>query len=132
MSRWTISSSASAGHPGTPSSLQQWPSCITAPSVRRLTSQCWARTMSSPSEYSIARRIRSGSWTPLPSSVNSRTPAAASSANGASCSPARRIVMQPAGSTSHNPAASPRARTKSTTPRASCGGSVFGIATTAV
>ena len=44
-------------------------------------------TMSSPSEYSIARRISSGSCTPLPSSVKSRTPAAASSANGASASP---------------------------------------------
>ena len=31
MSRWTISSSATAGQPGRPSSLQQWPSCITAP-----------------------------------------------------------------------------------------------------
>ena len=35
MSRWTISSSAIDGQPGRPSSLQQWPSCITAPSVRR-------------------------------------------------------------------------------------------------
>ena len=88
--------------------------------------------MSSPSEYSIARRISSGSWTPLPSSVKIRTPAATSSAYGASCSPARPIVMQPAGSTSHSPAASPWARTKSTTPRESWAGSVFGIATTAV
>ena len=31
MSRWTISSSATAGQPGRPSSLQHWPSCITAP-----------------------------------------------------------------------------------------------------
>ena len=69
MSRWTISSSASAGQPGRPSSLQQRPSCITAPPVRRATSQCWASTMSRPSEYSIARRISSGSCTPLPSSV---------------------------------------------------------------
>ena len=74
-SRWTISSSASAGHPGNPSSLQQRPSCITAPWVRRATSQCWARTMSRPSEYSIARRMSSGSCTPLPSSVKIRTPA---------------------------------------------------------
>ena len=40
--------------------------------------------------------------------------------------------MQPAGSTSHSPAASPWARTNSTTPRESWAGSVFGIATTAV
>ena len=33
MSRWTISSSATAGQPGRPSSLQQRPSCITAPAV---------------------------------------------------------------------------------------------------
>ena len=132
MSRWTISSSASAGQPGRPSSLQHLPSCITAPWVSRLTSQCCASTMSSPREYSIARRISSGSWTPLPSSVNRRTPAPTSSANGASCSPARPIVMHPAGSTSHNPAAWPWARTNSTTPRESWAGSVFGIATTAV
>ena len=131
-SRWTISSSASAGHPGNPSSLQQRPSCMTAPWVRRATSQCWARTMSRPSEYSIARRMSSGSCTPLPSSVKMRTPAATSSAYGASASPARPIVMQPAGSTSHRPACSPWARTNSTTPRESCGGSVFGMATTAV
>ena len=107
MSRWTISSSASAGQPGSPSSLQHRPSCITAPAVRRATSQCWASTMSRPSEYSIARRISSGSCTPLPSSVKIRTPASTSSANGASASPARPIVMHPAGSTSHSPAASP-------------------------
>jgi hypothetical protein len=40
--------------------------------------------------------------------------------------------MQPAGSTSHSPAASPWARTSSITPGASWGGSVFGIATIAV
>ena len=74
MSRWTISSSASAGQPGKPSSLQQAPSCMTAPWVRRATSQCWASTMSRPSEYSIARRISSGSCTPLPSSVKMPDP----------------------------------------------------------
>ena len=80
-----------------PSRLQHSPSCMTAPSVRRATSQCWASVMPSPSEYSSARRISSGSCTPLPSSVNNLTPAAASSANGASCWPRRPTVMQPAG-----------------------------------
>ena len=80
MSRWTISSSAIDGQPGRPSRLQHSPSCITAPSVSRATSQCWASTMSRPSEYSNARRMSSGSCTPLPSSVKIRTPTAASSA----------------------------------------------------
>ena len=132
MSRWTINSSATAGQPGSPSSLQQRPSCMTAPPVSRATSQCWASTTSRPSEYSIARRISNGSCTPLPSSVKMRTPASASSANGANTSPARPIVMLPAGSTSHRPASSPRLRTSSTMPRESCVGSVLGIATTAV
>ena len=132
MSRNTISSSAIDGQPGRPRREQHEPSCITAPCVSRLTSQCWARVTPSPLAYSIARRITSGSCTPLPSSVNSRTPAPASSAIGASCSPARPIVMQPEGATSHRPAAMPARRTCSTTASESCGGSVFGMATTAV
>ena len=92
MSRWTISSSASAGQPGRPSRLHHAPSCMTAPAVSAATSQCWARVMPRPSAYSRARRISSGSCTPLPSSVKRRTPAAASSAIGASAlaGPARR------------------------------------------
>ncbi len=97
MSRWTISSSASAGQPGRPRRLQHEPSCITAPFVSAATSQCWASVIPSAEAYSRARRISWGSCTPLPSSVNSRTPAAASSPNGASASPARPMVMHPAG-----------------------------------
>ena len=41
------------------------------------------------------------SWTPAPSSVNSRTPSAASSPMGASRSPARPTVMAPATATWH-------------------------------
>ena len=132
MSRWSISSSAIDGQPGNPSRLQHDPSCITAPSVRRSTSQCCARVIPRPSAYSSARRISSGSCTPLPSSVKSFTPAAASSPNGVRCSPARPTVIEPDGSTSHSPARSPWRRTKSTTSTLSCVGSVFGIATTAV
>ena len=132
MSRCTISSSAIDGHPGRPSRLQHDPSCITAPSVRRATSQCWASVMPSPPEYSNARRMRSGSCTPLPSSVKIRTPIAASSANGASWVPFRPTVIAAAGSTSHSPARAACCRTKSTTSTQSCVGSVFGIATIAV
>ena len=82
--------------------------------------------------YSSARRIKSGSCTPLPSSVNNVTPASRSSLYGANASPARPTVMQPDGMTSQSPARSPCARTNSTTIRESCDGSVFGIATTAV
>ena len=127
-----MSSSATDGHPGTPRREQQPPSCITAPSVRRLTSQCCASRMPRLFAYSSALRMSSGSCTPVPSSVKICTPAAASSAIGASTSPARPIVMQPLGNTSHRPACSPRRRTICTTATLSCGGSVFGIATTAV
>ena len=75
--------------------------------------------MSRPRAYSIARRISSGSCTPAPSSVNRRTPAPASSPNGASCSPRRPTVMHPLGYTSHSPALAPSSRTNSTTLRAS-------------
>ena len=60
--------------------------------------------MSSALAYSRARRISCGSCTPLPSSVNRWTPAAASSPNGASALPSRFTVMHPAGWTSHRPA----------------------------
>ena len=79
------------------------------------TSQCWASTTSRSSAYSSARRISSGSCTPVPSSVNRCTPTAASSASGDSCSPSRPIVIEPDGRTSHSPASSPWRRTNSTT-----------------
>ena len=132
MSRYTISSSAIDGQPGRPNVEQQCPSCITAPSVSRATSQCWASTMSRSSAYSNARRISSGSCTPEPSSVKIRTPASANSANGVSWVPARPTVIEPEGRTSHSPAAWPCLRTNSTTLTQSCVGSVFGIATTHV
>ena len=132
MSRWSINSSAIEGQPGTPRCEQHDPSCITAPSVSLLTSQCCARTIPSSREYSSARRINSGSCTPLPSSVKIRTPAPASDENGASVVPARPTVMQPEGTTSTRPAFCPCALTNSTTMTLSWAGSVFGMATTAV
>ena len=86
-SRATMSSSAAAGMPGMPRRLDQAPSCMWPPSARASTSQCWARTTSwaSPVAYSMARRIRRSSCTPLPSSVKRRTPRSASSAIGVSC-----------------------------------------------
>ena len=47
--------------------------------------------------------MRPADWTPAPSSVKSRTPRAASSAIGASRSPARPTVMAPATATSAVP-----------------------------
>ena len=84
MSRWTISSSAIAGQPGRPRPRAAVALVHTAPSVSRATSQCWASTTPRSSAYSRARRMSSGSCTPLPSSVNRCTPAAASSASGES------------------------------------------------
>ena len=132
MSRCTINSSAIAGQPGRPRWLQHEPSCITAPFVNEATSQCCASVMSRARAYSRAWRMSCGSWTPLPSSVNRCTPAAASSPNGASAFPCRFIVMHPAGCTSHRPARRAWARTNSTTASESCAGSVFGMATIAV
>ena len=72
-----------------------------APSpAREASSQCWARVTPSPVAYSRARRISPADCTPLPSSVNRRTPSAASSAIGARRSPARPTVMAPATATS--------------------------------
>ena len=42
MSRATISSSASAGMPGTPSRLDHSPSCMWPPPASASSSQCWA------------------------------------------------------------------------------------------
>ena len=70
-------------------------------------------------------------WTPAPSSVNSRTPRAAISASGARRSPARPWVMAPATATSVVAVAA-RSRTLRTASAVSSGGSVLGMATTAV
>ena len=71
------------------------------------------------------------SCTPAPSSVKSVTPRAANSPSGASAVPARPTVMAPATATSAGQPA-PRARTSAATPAESIGGSVLGMATTAV
>ena len=71
------------------------------------------------------------SWTPDPSSVKTRTPKAASSPIGARRSPARPMVMAPATATRHM-APSPSDSTSSATAALSTGGSVLGMATTAV
>ena len=82
--------------------------------------------------YSNACRITSASATQSPSSVNTRTPRSYSSPSGASSSPRRPLVMQPAGRTSHRPTARARSSTDCTTAASSIGGSVFGMQTTAV
>ncbi len=71
------------------------------------------------------------SWTPAPSSVKRRTPNEASSPMGARCSPARPMVMAPATATWHI-APVPSESTSSATAALSTGGSVLGMATTAV
>ena len=114
MSRSTITSSASAGMPGMPRWLDHSPSCMWPPLASAASSQCWASVMSSADAYSRARRMRRASCTPAPSSVNRRTPSAAISASGASCSPARPTVMAPATRTSHT-AVAPSSSTSRTT-----------------
>ena len=132
ISRCNISSSAMEGQPGTPMEEQHAPSCITAPSVRRATSQCCANVTPSGPAYSSARRIKRGSCTPFPSSVKMRTPSAAKEAYDTNCVPSRPTVMQPDGTTSQRPASIPRSRTNRIVCTLSWAGSVLGIATTAV
>ena len=72
-SRAMIDSSATAGHPASPSSAETAPSFICAPSVRRGSWACWAMTPSKAFTYSSARRMMSGSHTQKPSSLNTRT-----------------------------------------------------------
>ena len=114
MSRMTISSSASLGWPGRPRRLDHSPSCMQVPSDSEVTSQCWASVTPSPEAYSMARRMSRSSCTPVPSSVKIRTPSAASSPIGASCSPARPTVMAALVWTSHG-AARPSSSTSRTT-----------------
>ena len=75
--------------------------------------------------------MRPPSCTPAPSSVNRETPRAASSPMGAKAVPARPSVMVPATATSAGQSA-PKASTSLATPAESIGGSVLGMATTAV
>jgi hypothetical protein len=131
MSRWTISSSAIAGQPGRPSSLQQRPSCMTAPAVSRLPRSA-GRDDVEPGEYSIARRISSGSWTAV--AVVGEHPYARADELGERCqllasptdrdAPGRQHLAQPGGLAlgAH----------ELDEPRESWAGSVLGIATTAV
>ena len=79
----------------------------------------------------MARRMRALLCTPEPSSVNRRTPSAAISAIGASCSPPRPTVMAPEVYTSHG-AVRPRSSTCCTTAALSMAGVVFGMARMAV
>ena len=68
-----IDSSATAGHPASPSSAETVPSFIWAPSVSRGSCACWAMTPSKDFTYSRARRMISGSHTQKPSSLKTRT-----------------------------------------------------------
>ena len=138
MSRMTMSSSASAGWPPRPSRLDQAPSCMDPPALSSATSQCWASTIrrpparwSRPPAYSRARRMTRASCTPSPSSVNMRTPRRTNSAMGASSEPRRPMVMAAEGYTSQQ-APAPSSCTSRTTAAQSVGGSVLGMATTAV
>ena len=67
-----------------------------------------ARVTPRPRAYSRARRISAPSWTPVPSSVNSRTPSAASSAMRGEPLARRPTVMAPA--TAHLGRRAPRPR----------------------
>ncbi len=138
-SRATISSSASAGMPGTPSLADHSPSCMQPPPARRSISQCCASTIGRPTRadtptlYSMARRMSRSSCTPAPSSVKIVTwlsGSAASSPIGASCSPPRPTVMAAAGVTSIRPKRLARSRTQLATSTESMAGSVLGMATT--
>ncbi len=131
MSRCTMTSSASAGWPGMPSRLDHSPSCMCPPAASAESSQCCARRTPRPLAYSMARRMRRLSCTPVPSSVKMRTPSAAISAIGASCSPARPTVMAPLTATWHS-AVAPSDRTSCTIAAESMAGVVLGMATTAV
>ena len=64
MSRITISSSASAGIPGTPSRDDHSPSCMCPPAASDASSQCWARVTPRADAYSSARRMSRPSCTP--------------------------------------------------------------------
>ncbi len=131
MSRITISSSASAGIPGTPSRDDHSPSCMCPPAASDASSQCWARVTPRADAYSSARRISRPSCTPAPSSVNRRTPSSAISAIAASSTPRRPLVMAPATRTSHTDVR-PSSSTSRTADAQSMAGSVLGMATTAV
>ena len=101
-----IDSSATAGHPASPSSADTTPSCIWASRVSRGSWACWATTPSKALTYSSARRISTGSCTHIPSSENTRTRAAdcAIAPSSASCSPRRPTLTAPTGKTSTRPA----------------------------
>ena len=98
-----------------PSRLDHSPSCMWPPAASDSSSQCCASVTPRPDAYSSARRMSRLSCTPLPSSVNMRTPSAAISAIGASCSPSRPTVIAPATCTSHSAALRPRSSTSRTT-----------------
>ena len=133
-SRATIDSSATAGHPPSPSSAETSPSCIWAPSVRRGSWACWATTPSKALTYSSARRMRTGSQTHRPSSEKKRTcaPEFAMAPSSARCRPSKPSETAPTGRTSQYPASSPRCLTCSTTPAESWTGVVLAIALTHV
>ena len=133
-SRAMMLSSATAGQPVSPRTAETSPSFICAPAVRRGSCACWATTPSNALTYSRARRIRTGSWTQMPSSENIRTRAreSAMAPSSASRSPASPTVTAPTGRTSTQPAARPRLWTCSTTPAVSATGVLLAIACTAV
>ena len=82
--------------------------------------------------YSRARRMSRPSCTPVPSSVNRRTPRAAISAIGRAARPARPTVMAPATRTSQQAPAPEVEHLAHDRGAESMAGSVLGMATTAV
>ena len=129
-----MASSATRGQPRNPSLAAISPSCATAPSVNRGSSQCWARSTSKPLAYSMARRMIRGLSTHLPSSEKSRTFASECTImpNSVSSLPARPLVMDPTGCTSHRPMAWPLYHTDSAMTGWSMTGLVFAMVNTAV
>ena len=100
-----------------------WP-----PSASAVTSQCCAMVIdappakgASPLAYSKARRINRVSCTPVPSSVNIRTPSPTSSAMGDNDSPRRPTVIAADGNTSQQTSRA-SAMTSRTTDALSIGG----------
>ena len=127
-------SSATAGHPASPSSPESRDSFIWEPSVRAGSWLCWAMTPPNPFTYSRARRMSTGSDTHLPSSEKTRTRARerAMALRAARRAPPSPSVTAPTGRTWTQPASSPRRRTWSTTEAVSATGLVFAMAWTAV
>src|SRR5712692_438285 len=124
--------SATAGTPMRPSTVDTTPSCITPPVDSRWSSQ-WDRTGSSSMRpYSMARRIRRGFMTGIPSSDRPTMPALCIPPISANSSPARPTDTAPIGKRRVPPTAAARRSINSVTADVSLTGLVFAIAATAV